>query len=225
MSKLVSQPSWLKSIVFGAAACFALSGAAHAASDCKSVQKGNEIFADTFADDTGGWSGGDGSSFGKPALTLTLFTPYATWAFVNNTFNATDGDYCTQAVLPAAPAANNLAYVGLIADYKDNNNYLLLQLSSKDDVGLYRKVDGNWNTILSSNTANLKPAPGSVVTLRMVVKGTLVTASINDVVVKKVRMQIPTGSLKFGVYAQMDSAVPKPGVNFQFNNYRVTSGE
>lgn len=225
MSKSVLQLSWLKSVLFGAVACFALSGVAHAATDCKSLQKGNEIFADTFADDTGGWAGGDGSSFGKPALTLTIYAPYFNWSFVNNTFNATDGDYCTEAVLPAAVAANNQAYIGLIALYKDSDNLLLLQINSKDDIDLYRKVSGTWLSVASLNNPNVKPAPGSVVTLRMTVKGTLINASINGVELKKVRVQVPTGPLKFGVYIQTDAQVPKPGVNFQFNKYRVTSGE
>jgi hypothetical protein len=214
----------LRDILFSAIAFVALSESAYAA-DCKSLQKGTEVFADTFADDTGGWAGGDGSAFGKPALTLTLYTPYVNWNFVNNTFNESDGDFCTQAVLPTAPAADNLAYIGLITLYKDNDNLTLLQISSKDDIELYRKVSGTWTTVATLTNPGVKPAPGSVVTLRTTVKGTLVDVSINGVELKKIRMQVPTGALKFGLYVQTDKGVPKPGLDFQFNNYRVTSGE
>jgi hypothetical protein len=224
MSKLVSNGSGIKRVLLGALAFFVLSGAAYAA-DCKSQQKGNEVFADTFADDTGGWAGGEGSAFGKPALTLTLYTPYVNWLFVNNTFNASDGDYCTEAVLPKPPSADNLAYVGIVALYKDADNLLLLQIDNKADINLYRKVAGTWSTIGTYPAPTPPPAVGSVVTLRMTVKGTLVTPYVDGTALKKIRVQLPTGPLKFGVYVQLGNQVPKPGVDFQFNNYRVTSGE
>jgi hypothetical protein len=213
---------WLKVVLFGSVAGPALSGAAQAA-DCKSQQKGTEIFADNFADDTGGWQGGDGSSFGKPALTLTLLGQNTNWQFVNNTFNATDGDYCTEAALPQAPTPDNPAAVGLFALSPDTNDMLLLQIDSGSNVVLYRMVAGNWITAEALTLPGTPPAPGSVVTIRMTIKGTLISPFINGIELKKIRVQIPTGPLKFGVWIQLAKA--SPNFAFQFNNYRVTSGE
>ncbi len=221
MLKLVSKGSWLKSALFGAVAFFALSGAAYAA-DCKSLQKGSEIFSDTFVDSTGGWTGG--GIFGKPALTLNLTAPINNWTLVNETFNATQGDYCMQAVMPAGTPSNKAA-IGLITLFVDNNDFLMLQLTSDDSISLERLVSNNWNTVATVTNPNIKPTPGSVVTLRMTIKGSLVTSSINGIEVNKVRVQIPTGPLKFAIYGQLDQPVPSPGVNFQYNFYRVTSGE
>jgi hypothetical protein len=222
MRKLVSGRSWLKRTLFNFIACCALSGAAHAA-DCKSQQKGNEIFADNFADATGGWQGGDGSSFGKPAMTLTLLGQATNWQFFNNTFNATDGDYCMEAVVPRSPAPDNSAAVGLVALSSDANNFLMLLMGTNSSVFLYRMVANTWITAETMTLPGAPPAPGSVVTIRMTVKGTLITPFINGIELQKIRVQVPTGPLKFGVWIQL--AKPMPNFAFQFNNYRVTSGE
>jgi hypothetical protein len=63
------------------------------------------------------------------------------------------------------------------------------------------------------------------VTLRAVVKGSLISVSLNGVDLQKVRVQVPTTPLQFGVYVQTDNNVPKPGVGFEFSKYRVTAGE
>jgi hypothetical protein len=222
MSNSVQGQYRLSGFLFSALAFVMLTGAAHAAPDCKSLQKGNEIFSDTFVDATGGWVGG--GTFGKPALALNLAAPNTNWTIVNDTFNATEGDYCMQAVLPTGTPSNKAA-LALITLFVDNNDFLMLQLSSDDSIGLYRLVANNWNTVATVTNPDIKPTPGSVVTLRMTIKGSLVTSSINGIEVKKVRVQIPTGPLKFGIYAQVDQPVPSPGVNFQYNFYRVTSGE
>jgi hypothetical protein len=61
--------------------------------------------------------------------------------------------------------------------------------------------------------------------LRVVVKANLITASVDGVELKKLRLQMPTGNLKFGVFVQTDKLAPAPGVTFQFKRYKVTAGE
>jgi hypothetical protein len=206
------------------AALLVVSSAAYA--DCASLQKGKEIFADTFTDDTGGWPVDPDASFGKTGLTLKLHTPNTSWVFLNNTFNATDGDYCLDGTLPAAAAADNLAYIGLALLAKDAKTFVLFQVDSKGDIQLYRKVSGNWlpiNTNLGKPSLGLKA--GAAVTLRAVVKKSLLSVSANGAELQKVRVQVPDGPLQFGVYVQTDSGAPKPGVSFEFSKYRVTAGE
>jgi hypothetical protein len=224
MSNSMSKPTLIVRAILGALACLVLSGGARAA-DCKSQQKGSEVFADTFADDSGGWTVGDRVSYGKPALALTLYDPYGNWVFPNQTFNASDGDYCTEVVLPKSLAPDNLTEVGLVTLEKDLSNFLLLQVSSKGDLILDRLVAGTWTTVEVLKFPGTVPPAGTVVTLRETVKGTLVTPWVNGVEMRKIRVQVPPGPLKFGLFVQTDKNPPKPGVTFQINNYRVTAGE
>lgn len=211
--------------VFQAFAAFlVLSTAAYA--DCASLQQGKEIFADTFADNTGGWPTDPDASLGKNGLTLKLYTPNSSWVYLNNTFNATDGDYCLEGTLPASPAPKNLAYIGLVFLAKDAKTFIVLQVDSSAGVQLYRKVSGNWTQINGAlNSAALGLKPGAPVVLRAVVKGSLLSVSVNGTDLQKIRVQVPDGPLQFGTYVQTDSNVAKPGVSFEFSKYRVTAGE
>ncbi|MDR3407142.1 MAG: hypothetical protein P4L68_01435 [Methylovirgula sp.] len=223
MLKFVSNGLRMTRVFQAVAAFLVLSTAAYA--DCASLQKGNEIFADSFADNTGGWPTDPDASLGKTGLTLKLYAPNSSWVYLNNTFNATDGDYCVEGTLPSSPAANNLAYIGLAFLAKDANTFVVFQVDSSGGIQLYRKVSGNWTQISNLSRPSLAPKPGSVVTLRAVVKGSLISVSLNGVDLQKVRVQVPTTPLQFGVYIQTDNNVPKPGVSFEFSKYRVTAGE
>lgn len=211
--------------VFRAVAAFlVLSTAAYA--DCASLQKGKEIFADSFTDNTGGWPTDPDASLGKTGLTLKLYTPNSSWVYLNNTFNATDGDYCVEGTVPASPAANNLAYIGLVFLAKDAKTFDVIQVDSSGGIQLYRKVSGTWTQINGSLARpSLGIKPGAAVILRAVVKGSLLAVSVNGVDLQKISVQVPDGPLQFGVYVQTDSNVAKPGVSFEFSKYRVTAGE
>ena len=71
----------------------------------------------------------------------------------------------------------------------------------------------------------IKLDPGSVVVLRAEVKAKLITASVDGVELKKVRIPGDGDNLKFGVYAETSEAAPAPGMSFQFKRYKVTAGE
>lgn len=222
MLKFVSNGLRVTRAFQAAAAFIVLSTAAYA--DCASLQKGNEIFADSFTDNTGGWATDPDATIGK-GLNLQLYAPNASWVYLNNTFNATEGDYCAEGTLPTSPAANNHAYIGLVFLAKDYNNLFDLQVDSTGGIYFYRRVSGNWTQIGNLSRPSLAPKPGDVVTLRAVVKGSLVTVSVNGVDLQKVRVQVPSGPLEFGVQVQTDNTMPKPGVTFQYSKYRVTAGE
>jgi hypothetical protein len=195
------------------------------AADCASLQKGNEVFADTFTDNTGGWPADPDANIDKSGLTLHLYAPNSSWVYLNNTFNASDGDYCLEGILPKAPAANNAAYLGLVFLAKDASTFDVLQVDSSGGIALWRKVSGTWTQVANLSRPTLVPTPGSTVVLRAVVKGTLISVSVNGTDLQKVRIQVPTGPLDFGIYAQTESNVAKPGVGIQITKYRVTAGQ
>ena len=67
-------------------------------------QAGQTIFEDSFPDDTGGWEIFQNGKVEPPEYVLTLPAGWTQdWAF-NQTFNATEGDYCMQFRMPAPPA-------------------------------------------------------------------------------------------------------------------------
>ncbi len=224
MLKFASRALSFKQLLPAAVLCVMASPAAYAA-DCASLQQGSEIFSDTFVDTTGGWPTDPDATIGKSGLTLQLAAPNGTWVFLNNTFNASSGDYCLEGVLPKSPAANNLAYLGLVFLAQDANTFDVLQVDSSGGIQFWRKVSSTWTEIANLARPTLVPKAGDVVTLRAVVKGTLISVSVNGVDLTKVRVQVPTGPLQFGVYIQTDSNVPKPGVSFQVSKYRVTAGQ
>jgi hypothetical protein len=194
------------------------------AANCEG-QKGKVIFEDDFTDESGGWAADRGASFGKSGLTLHIQDPTNFWSFWNNTFAATEGDFCVEAVLPAAITADNGTRTGLSFLLNDVNSFYLLMIGSDDAIQLFRREGGNWVKLGDLSDTKIKPEPGSVVALRVVVKANLITASVNGVELKKLRLQMPAGNLKFGVYVEYDKPVPTPGVTFQFKRYKVTAGE
>jgi hypothetical protein len=199
------------------------SSSAYAAS-CEG-QKGKVIFEDDFTDDSGGWPANRDASFGKSGLALHVQDPTFHWAFWNITFAAAEGDFCVEAMLPKAVAADNAARIGLSFLLNDVNNFYLLLIGSDDAIWLHRRDGGNFAQLGDLSDPKIKPEPGSVVALRVVVKANLITASVDGVELKKLRLQMPTGNLKFGVFVQTDKLAPAPGVTFQFKRYKVTAGE
>ena len=194
------------------------------AADCASLQKGNEVFADSFADNTGGWPTDPDATIDKSGLTLHLYAPNSSWVYLNNTFNASDGDYCLEGLVPKPAAANNASYIGLAFLAKDASTFDVLQVDSSGGIQLWRKVSGTWTQVANLSRPSLVPTAGSPVVLRAVVKGTLISVSVNGTDLQKVRIQVPSGPLEFGIYAQTESNVAKPGVGVQVSKYRVTAG-
>jgi hypothetical protein len=142
---------------------------------------------------------------------------------LNRTFAAREGDFCVEAVLPKAAVGTK---TGLIFLANDMSNLYMLQISNDDTIRLWREDGSEWAKLEELSDPKIKPEPGSVVALRVVVKANLITASVNGVAVKKLRAgELPGGNLKFGVHVETEVPVPAPGVTFQFKRYKVTAGE
>ena len=144
----------------------------------------------------------------------------------NITFNATDGDYCKDAVLPKAPAANNQIYVGIEFWATDYNNSMLALLASNGQMELLRETAGNWQTIFTvPNAKGFNAAAGAVNTIRATALAGKITVYLNGALVQAVRAQEPTNtSLKFGMFAETDTAIANAPV-IQIKSFSVTAGQ
>jgi hypothetical protein len=207
------------------------------AANCEG-QKGRVIFEDHFTDDSGGWRYHPGpswdTSFGKSGLTLRIQEPTTNWQFFNIIHAATEADFCAEAIMPKAAADGVVARIGLLFLANNNNDFYLLLIGSdtptpsnqqRRAIGLWRKDGANWGRLGDWSDPKIKTEPGSIVALRVVVKANLITASVNGVEVKKLRVQLPEDNLKFGLYVETSKPVPAPGVTFQFKRYKVTAGD
>jgi hypothetical protein len=200
------------------------------AANCEG-QKGKVIFEDDFTDDSGGWTTDRGpnwdATFGKSGLTLHIQQPAQVWNFWNLSFAATEGDFCAEAVVPKPATADIIAstsmnFLASLVDSKMNSSSAL-QISSNGAITLWRFDGGNWGKLADLSDPKIKLEPESVVAIRAVVKANLITASVDGIELKKMRVQVPGG--KFGVGIETGKPVPAPGVAFQFKRYKVTAGE
>lgn len=196
------------------------SASAHAG-DC-SAQTGKTIFEDTFKDDSGGFEQDDQAKFGVPGLRMTLAKTEDGWPYVNNGFNATNGDYCAVAIMPAAVAADNLAAVGITLFYVDDENMVAIYVYSDNTVQVERRAKGDSDLVLSEQNTAIMSSAGAPVSVRAVVEDGAITPYVNGVAFKKIRVQVPDGADRFGLYVALDKVANKE-VPFEFNSFRVTA--
>jgi hypothetical protein len=214
----------MKWIALGVALAVQLAGVA-AAQACTG-QTGNVIFQDKFADDTGGWDFDPPTSqVTPPAFVFNLGKTYTITSAENLTFNATLGDYCMDFVLPKSPAADNTAAVGMIIWATDYNNYMLVVAFSNGNVGMYKKSAGNFTTLFTVlNSPAFNAAQDAVNSLRVVATpDQKLTVTLNGQAVKAIRAQVPTGPQLFGLFGQLDKALPAD-IAIKVTNFSVTSG-
>jgi hypothetical protein len=198
-------------------------GAARAAT-CDD-QKGSVIFEDTFADDSGGWESDSALKLGGGALTMHLDPKYDDFSELNGTFNASDADYCMEVVVPKSVADDNPVTVGLLFWAADYNNFFLVQIQSDGHEQLYRRTAGTWAMVADLTNPSVKLDPGSVAAIRVQAAGNLIAPTVNGVDLKKVRAQMPSGPLKFGVHIETFKDNPAPGISVSVKRFRVTDGK
>jgi hypothetical protein len=189
-------------------------------------QKGAVVFEDAFADDSGGWETGPYAKFDVDGLTLHLDQKWTYWAFLNATFNASDGDYCAEVVVPKPAGVDNVATAGLVFWAANFDNLYMWTVDSRGTLGLYKKANGKWATVADGLTPPKAPAaPGSVAALRVQAAGNLIVASVNGVELKRVRAPMPAGDLRFGFYVDASPNNPAPGANYNVKRLKVTDGK
>ena len=153
-------------------------------------QPGKVIFEDKFADDTGGWQFTPPQATVKPpAFVFAIDAKYTNMSSQNLTFHATAGDFCLEAALPKAVAADDIPAVGIEFWATDYTNYMLLQLSANGEVALYNKTAGKWQPIFTvPNAPGFKSEPEAINALRVNAVGGKITSYLNG---KQIRWCVP----------------------------------
>ena len=226
MLKFVSNGLRMTRVFQAVAAFLVLSTAAYA--DCASLQKGNEIFADSFADNTGGWPTDPDASLGKNWPDLeALYAP-------NSSLGLSE-QYVQRdrwRLLPRGHGADSRrprTTLPTLVSPSWRRTRILLS-SSKSTAPAESSFTARSRAIgrRSGNLTrpSLAPKPGSAVTLRAVVKGSLLSVSAQW-------RGLAEGPGPGARPRRCNSAPmcrritmsPKPGVSFEFTKYRVTAGE
>ena len=176
----------------------ALSLTTWAATDAKAADwqrtKRQTIFDDTFKDGAG-FEQDDQALFGPPGLQMTIAKTEDGWAYINNSADAVDGDYCAVAIMPPPIADDNGAAIGISVLYVDDDNVVSLYVFSDNTVQIERRVKGSDPTlILNEQNQAIKADVGTPVAVRAVVQGGTITAYVNGVAFKKVPVDIPANA-------------------------------
>jgi hypothetical protein len=199
---------------------FASTGAARAAS-CDD-QRGKVIYEDTFTDDSGGWEADSNTKAGGSNYMINLATPHDVWQSLNATFNASEADYCMEFVVPKSVAPDNPVQVGLAFWAPDYDNYYLASVWSDGTALVVKKTNKKWSTLASKLTdPGLKITEGSTAVIRVHAADNMITLSVNGIELKKIRAQMPSGALRFGIY--LETMKDNPGnVDVDVKRFRIT---
>jgi hypothetical protein len=192
-------------------------------------QVGNVIFQDSFGDDTGGWDERPPWATVKPPNFVFAMDAQNSFTNVLNlTFNATDGDYCMDVILPPPIAANNQMYAGISfwATPDSNSSMMGVLPVSNGAVTLNKLTAGTWNTIFTiPNAPGFNSTANATNSLRVTALSGTITVYLNGTVVKTVRAQEPPSTNAFfGMTGQVDTAVANAPL-IQVKGYSVTAGK
>jgi hypothetical protein len=190
-------------------------------------QKGNVVFEDNFADDTGGWSFDDyfvskppGAFIQDPANNSGGYAS----SILNNTFTAGQADYCSEMTFPKDTATVD-ARIGLAFFAKDHSNYTIINAFSDGTIVLNKLVNNSWTRLFTAKVDGvMKMGETDVNSLRVVIKNGLLTAIVNGKKIKSIKMQIPSDNLMFGFYSEYANPSATP-VQFPVHSFKVTEGE
>jgi len=190
-------------------------------------QRGTVIFEDNFSDDSGGWGWitDPNMKFGGGTWSLHLDPKYTNAANLNTTFNAQDADYCMEFVVPKSVAPGNAVALGVAFWATDYDNFYVAAINSNGRAALFRKAAAKWQNTFDLADPGVKFAPGSIAAVRVLAIGNIIAVSVNGIEVKRIRAQMPTGALRFGIYFETQDSNPPPGASVSIKRYRVTSGQ
>src|ERR1019366_5507265 len=143
----------------------------------------------------------------------------------NQTFPATEGDFCVEMSFPP-DAAQLDADIGVLFLAGDYNNCWLALVHADGRAGFHKQANSKWSMIwvTAANNSLVKTGPTDVNSVRAVVKNGTITVIVNGQTLTSVRALIPSGDLKFGFDAEYYKPSTTP-VLFPVRSYKVTTGE
>ena len=215
----------LRGVVYAAFALQALI-VSNAALACDG-QVGQVTYEDTFTDDSGAWDFTPNAATVKPPnFVFNLDSKYSNIVTQVLTFHTgKDGDYCAEFIMPKTIAPDNKYNFGISFWATDYANFWMVMLSSDGTLTLFSKANNVWQTISSVSSAPaFKPEPDAVNVLRVTTVGGKISIYLNGQLEKAIRAQSPDGSLRFGMYAQLDKGVDGT-TPILVKSYKVTSGQ
>jgi hypothetical protein len=143
---------------------------------------------------------------------------------LNQTFTATQGDFCVKISFPA-DAAQLSADIGVAVLATDNANYWLALVRADGKITLHKRANNKWSMVWEAVTNNLfKTGPTDMNSVRVVVKNGTITVIVNGRTVKSVGAQIPGGDFKLGFFWGYNKPSATP-VLFPVRSYKVTAAE
>jgi len=187
-------------------------------------QTGTPIFRDNFADDSGGWESNRSWQIKPPEFIATLEKRVTVTEVVNQTFNAADGDYCVDVVLPSdQPGAVNPG--AALTFFGTERSVFGLSVLADGGTRIGRWTDGKYSSLAATDgsTGGVKSGPGAINTLRVIAKAGTLTAMVNGKVLKTIRVQMPNVPLKFGLRALVAPDEIPGSVHVSFRNFSVTT--
>jgi len=190
-------------------------------------QVGKVIYEDTFTDDSGGWDFIPNVATVKPPnFVIALDSKYTNINSQVLTFRtSTDGDYCAEVILPKTITPDDKYNFAVSFWATDYANYWMIMLSSDGSVTLFSKTNNVWQTISSVPSAPaFKPEADAVNVLRVTTVGGKISMYLNGQLERAIRAQSQEGSMRFGIYAQIDKGV-EGATPILVKSYKVTSGQ
>ena len=188
-------------------------------------QVGKVIFEDTFEDDSGGWDlTPPQTTIVPPAFLFLPDTKVDHLSAQNLTFHTSDGDYCMDVVLPRPLTPDVTMSIGLEFWAVDYSQYMMLQFGNSGTLTLQSFANKQWTQIFTLPAVPaFKAEPEAVNELRVTALAGKLTIYLNGTKQKTIRVQMPEGNLRFGIYGQFDTKVDaSPAI--RVTHYKVTSG-
>ena len=177
----------------------------------------NVLFEDQFQDDSGGWSiTEDRTEIKDGGLRITprLNTSYTE---DNPGFYFDDADICADIVLETSDDGN---WGALVFWFEDYDNYFIFQITPKGFYDIQRKFKGNWTRLIAdAQSPAIKKEAGAANTVRVTVKGNLLTFYINGEKVRQLRGQAPKQQWRFGF---MSGSPKEKRTTTVFKNVKIT---
>ena len=190
-------------------------------------QNGRVILSDDFSDDSGGWDMDPLEQIMQGGLGITSDTKTGNDLSMNNTFNASEGDFCAVFAFPATPAdpasGDFFALMVMAKDYKDRFEFYV---DTAGDAWFSRPYNNNWQLILPPfKVSPLKTAPGAENALRIVIKDQRLTFYINGEKVRALKAQVPSDRDHFGFAAGVAQKLPAEARVTLLKSFVLTQAE